>query len=112
MDSIKSINTKTFTRVELQQLKAKLEDDQIKSEIDSTVKRIRCEIISSASLGKTSHYKSIHLPENKEDRMYRIIMSTIDELHTHFPGVDIKYDFQTCIRTGKKMNQGIYVDWS
>jgi hypothetical protein len=102
----------TFTRAELQGLKAELEQQQLKQDVAGMVAHIRAQIISAANQGKRSVFKSVIRPEDKEDRLYTIIMTVIDKLCTMFPGVDIKYDVQTCIRTGKKMNQGIYVDWS
>jgi hypothetical protein len=107
------LERQTFTRAELQGLKAEVEQQQLKQDIAGMVAHIRAQIISAANQGKRSVFKNgLIRPENKEDRLYIIIMTVIDELCTMFPGVDIKYDVQTCIRTGKKMNQGIYVDWS
>ena len=102
----------TFTRSELQGLKAEMERAQLKREIDSTVHQIHLSVVSNARQGKTTYFKHMILPENTEDRLYSIILTVIDELSVIFPDVSIKYDTQTCIRTGKKMNQGIYVDWS
>lgn len=106
------LDRQTFTRAELQGLKAEIEQQQLKQDIASMVAHIRAQIISAAHQGKQSVFKSVIRPEDKEDRLYIIIMTAIDELQRIFPDVDIKYDVQTCIRTGKKMNQGIYVDWS
>lgn len=106
------LDRQTFTRAELQGLKAEIEQQQLKQDIASMVAHIRAQIIVRAHQGKQSVFKSVIRPEDKEDRLYIIIMTAIDELQRIFPDVDIKYDVQTCIRTGKKMNQGIYVDWS
>lgn len=101
-----------FTRADLQGLKAEMERAQLKREIDSTVHKIYQTIHMNAQEGKTSCFKCCNLPENKEDRAYKFIMGVIEELQMIFPDVDIKHDSQTCIRTGKQINQGIYVDWS
>jgi hypothetical protein len=107
------LERQTFTRSELQGLKAEMEQHQQEEDIKRMVNQIQREIIYTARDGKQTLFKDMSLlPEYTEDRGYTLIMTVIDELHRIFPGVDIKYDVQTCIRTGKKMNQGIYVDWS
>jgi hypothetical protein len=102
----------TFTRAELQGLKAELEQLQFKQDVERMVNQIQTQIIYAAKDGKQTLFKSMIRPENTEDRGNTLITTVIDELQRIFPDVDIKYDVQTCIRTGKRMNQGIYVDWS
>lgn len=102
----------TFTREELQGLKEESDQHQLKQDVANMVSSMRNLILLNANQGKQSVFRSIIRPEHMEDRTYKLIMTVIDELRTMFPGVDIKYDVQTCIRTGKQMNQGIYVDWS
>ena len=76
------------------------------------VEQIRNGIIGTAATGKTSYFTVGHRPANPEDRIYKVIMTAIEELKCMFVDLDIKYDSQRCIRTGRIMNEGIYVDWS
>ena len=102
----------TYTRAQLQGLKQEEEMQQDRMQVKQMVEGITRIIMQTALTGKTTLIQPRTRPANPEDRQYKVIMATIDELKLRFIDVDIKYDSQTCIRTGKVFNEGIYIDWS
>lgn len=102
----------TYTRAQLQGMKKEREIEEDRQNVKRLVDQIRQGIIGTASNGKTSYFHSWHYPTDPEDRNYKVLMTAIEELKYIFIDAQIKFDSQRCIRTGRLMNQGIYVDWS
>ncbi len=100
-----------YTRADLQNFKKTIEMDEDRRVVATTVAQLRAAILNTARQEKTKYfYKCVAVPTDR--RRYNVIMAVVDDLKTIFPDVSIKYDEETCNRTGTKINQGIYVDWS
>lgn len=103
---------RVYTRADLKGLKKEQEDLEDKRSAGLFVNELRGAILAAATQGRTTYFRSIIRPESPEDRRFNVIMSALDMLTSIFPDVSIKYNEQICLKTGKKINQGIYVDWS
>ena len=100
-----------YTRADLQNFKKTIEMDEDRRVVATTVVQLRAAILNTARQEKTTYYyKCIAIPTDR--RRYTVIMAVVEDLKTIFPDVSIKYDEETCNRSGTKINQGIYVDWS
>ncbi len=105
-------DTKIYTRADLQNMKKEQEVLEDKRNAEKLANELRTAILAAATQGNKSYFRGITLPESFEDRRYGVINSAIDMLKSTFPDSGIKYNEQICLKTGKKINQGIYVDWS
>jgi hypothetical protein len=105
-------DTKIYTRADLQNRKKEQQDLEVKRNAEMFANELRNAILDAASQGRQTYFRSIIRPESFEDIRYRIINSALDMLKSTFPDSSIKYNEQICLKTGKKINQGVYVDWS
>jgi hypothetical protein len=116
MSSIADIlNKPVITRAELNTLKAIQEEENRKIAIDRAVADMRRKICATAqSSDKKSlfHPFTCNMDPSANDPYYRTACDIIDGLKQIFPDVDIELKSQKCLRTGKELNQGIYIDWS
>jgi hypothetical protein len=110
-----------ITRAELNSLKALQEEENHKRFVNQKVTEIRGTIIATA---RTTDRKSLFISEceirnvgivsssDPKTSLQQIVSDVITGLQAIFPDISIEYKSQKCLRTGKKLNQGIYIDWS
>jgi hypothetical protein len=104
-----------ITRAELQSLKALQEEENHRRAVNQKVTEIRGTIIATAM---SSDKKMLFIPwvANSDpaanDKRYRFATDAVVGLQAIFPDISIEYKSQKCLRTGKELNQGIYIDWS
>ena len=105
-------DTKIYTRTDLQNRKKEQQDLEVKRSAEMFANELRNAILAAATQGRQTYFRSIIRPESFEDRMYGVINSALDMLKSTFPDSSIEYNEQICLKSGKKINQGVYVDWS
>lgn len=106
------MDKQVFTKNDLKAMKAEAEYQQYLQNLNRQFTEIRGQILSLArSSDKTNHFINLHatLTDGKQKQY---IDDLILKLKESFIDVSIEYKSQTCIRTGKELNKGIYIDWS
>jgi hypothetical protein len=103
-----------YTREDLKGLRAERDRQIHEQNVNRLVEQISQRIIATAQTNNDNNafYQTRQLESNTNDPEYRVVMDAIETLKTRFIGVSIEYKFQTDIRTGRKFNHGVYIDWS
>ncbi len=104
-----------YSREELRTLKEEKAREEDRRMVDLIVRKKKEAIIHTATYGSSTSYFSDlrnHLLSTPLERRDHIIEEVVQKLKETFPGTTVEYKSQTCIRTGKEMNLGLYVDWT
>lgn len=105
----------SYTREDLKNMRA-LKQKEEDSRLADTIVRLKKEAVLHVATYRedTTYFSDIrnHLSSVPLDRRERIIEEVVKKLKEVFPGATVEYKSQTCIRTGKEMNLGLYIDWS
>jgi hypothetical protein len=101
-----------YTRDQLKGMKEEVERQQYLRNLNDYINRIRSAILSTARSSTQTNYFAKYQVADGDEKQMTFIKDVIDKLKEEFIDVSIEYKSQTDIRTGKKFNEGLYIDWS